>query len=51
MSSRADLTPFLNPSVAWDTTCGPFHFFLAIDGAISHLYTRFQSGMVQGLLE
>ena len=34
-----------------NTAGGPHCFFLAVDGAISHLYNRLQSAMVQGFLK
>ena len=34
-----------------NTAGGPHRFFLAVDGAISHLYNRLQSAMVQGFLK
>ncbi len=40
-----------NTSGRRNTAGGPLHILLAIDGAISHLYNRLQSGMVQGFLK
>ncbi len=34
-----------------NTAGGPLHILLAVDGAISHLYNRLQSAMVQGFLK
>ena len=34
-----------------NTAGGSHCFFLAVDGAISHLYNRLQSAMVQGFLK
>ena len=40
-----------NTSGCRNTAGGSLHILLTVDGAISHLYNRLQSAMVQGFLK